>query len=187
MTDRADQFACTERLLEVTPDAIVVSNLGIASYVLAAVADRDRNFYLWGSMGVTTPVGLGLALATDEQVTVLEGDGSLLMSLGELSTVSDQNPVNLTIVVWDNAVYGTTGGQPSHSDRIDLAGATRSCGVAATHVDKEAEFVEAYRDAVDSDRAELVVCDVDVAEVEARPPFDFAAIKRRVRAALAEN
>lgn len=187
MTDRADQFVCTERVLEVTPDAVIVSNLGIASYVLAAVADRDRNFYQWGSMGVTTPVGLGLALATDEQVTVFEGDGSLLMSLGELSTVGDQNPTNLTIVVWDNAVYATTGGQPSHSDRADLAEAARSCGVAANHVATEADFVEAYRDAVESDRAELVVCDVDVVEVDSRPPFDFAAIKRRVRDALADD
>ena len=118
MTDaRADLYACTEAVLDVTPDAAVVSNLGVASYVLASVSDRERarNFYQWGSMGVTTAVGLGLALSTDEPVTVLEGDGSLLMSLGVLSTLGAVDPSNLTVVVWDNAIYGTTGGQSNHS------------------------------------------------------------------------
>lgn len=187
MTNRADQFACTERVLEITPNAVIVSNLGTASYVLAAVAARDRNFYQWGSMGVTTPVGLGLALTTNEQVTVFEGDGSLLMSLGELSTVGEKNPANLTIVVWDNAVYGTTGGQPSHTDSTDLAGVAQNCGVAATHVSTETDFTDAYRNAVKSDRSELLVCDVDLTEVEARPPFDFASIKRRVRDTLTDQ
>ena len=62
----ADQATCTAAVLDATPDAALVSNLGVASYVLAGVEDRARNCYLWGSMGVTTPVGLGLALATDD-------------------------------------------------------------------------------------------------------------------------
>ena len=75
----ADQHECTAAVLEETPDAAVVGNLGVASYILADVEDRPRNFYQWGSMGVTTPLGLGMALATDDPVTVLDGDGSMLM------------------------------------------------------------------------------------------------------------
>lgn len=181
---RADQYACTRAVLEATPDAAAVSNLGNASYVLASVADRDRNCYLWGSMGVTTPTGLGLALAVDDPVVVFEGDGSLLMSLGVLSTVGALDPPNLTVVVWDNGVYGTTGGQRTHSATTDFVGVAESCGVSATRVEDDDAFERAYEDAVASNHAEVIVARVDPVDPEARPPFDFAHITRRVRDAL---
>ncbi|WP_137285719.1 thiamine pyrophosphate-dependent enzyme [Halorussus salinisoli] len=193
MTDRsntkqlADQVIATETILDVTPDAVLVSNLGVASYVLAGVEDRDRNFYMWGSMGVTTPVGFGLALSTDDQVTVLEGDGSLLMSLGALSTVGAHGPDNLVIVVWNNRKYVTTGGQPTHAETTDFVGAAESCGVRATQVSSDGDFENAYREAVAHDGPMLVVCDVEEIDPDTRPPYDFAHIKRRVRESLTES
>jgi thiamine pyrophosphate-dependent acetolactate synthase large subunit-like protein len=179
----ADQFVCTEFVLEETPDAVCVSNLGVASYVLAAVApDRDRNCYQWGSMGVTTPVGLGLSLATDDPVTVLDGDGSILMSLGALATLAAEAPPTLTLVVWRNEVYGTTGGQPTHA--ADLAAAARACGLRADHVDTDADFAEAYADAVAAPEPAVVVCDVEPVDPDARPPFDYVEVVNRVRRAL---
>lgn len=185
ITEAADQVTCTERIIEITPDAVIVSNLGVASYVLAGVEDRPRNFYLWGSMGVTTPVGFGLAIGTDDPVTVLEGDGSLLMSLGVLSTIGAYNPPNLTVVVWDNAKYTTTGGQGTHSKNTDFETVARACGVSATHVTSDDTFDAAYRAAVATDRSEVIICDVDPLDPDARPPLDFAHIKRRVRDELA--
>lgn len=185
--ERADQFACTETVLDITPDVAAVSNLGVASYVLAAVEDRDRNFYEWGSMGVTTPTGLGLALAVDDPVVVFEGDGSLLMSLGVLSTLGAVDPPNLTVVVWDNEIYGTTGGQSNYSDSTDFAGVAESCGVSATHVRSDDAFERAYREAIETDHTELIACDVVPVDPDARPPFDFAHIKRRMRDALVEE
>lgn len=180
-----DQRECTARLLEVTPDALVVSNLGVASYVLADVADRPRNFYLWGSMGVTTPVGLGLAMAADEPVTVLDGDGSLLMALGHLATVATVNPPNLTIVVFDNASYLTTGGQPTPTDTLEFAAIAKECGLHATTIDSASAFEAAYRDAQARDEASLIACPVAPIETEARPPMDFTHIKHRIRHELA--
>ena len=181
----ADQYVCTEFVVEETPDAVCVSNLGVASYVLAAVApDRERNCYQWGSMGVTTPVGLGLALATDDPVTVLDGDGSTLMSLGAFATLAAEAPPNLTVVVWRNGVYGTTGGQPTHE--ADIAAAARACGVRAEHVASDEAFASAYADAVAADEVSVVVCDVDPVDPEARPPFDYVAVVNRVRESLLE-
>lgn len=180
----ADQVTCTETVIDITPDAAIVSNLGVASYVLAGVEDRARNFYQWGAMGVTTPVGLGLALSTDDPVTVLDGDGSMLMSLGALSTVGSYNPENLVIVVFNNRQYGTTGGQDNHSDTTDFVGAAESCGVAAVHVTENDEFRDAYQMAVDADKTVVLVCEVAPLDPDTRPPFDFAHIKRRVRDAL---
>ena len=182
----ADQYECTAIVLETTPECAVVSYLGVASYVLAGVEDRARNFYQWGSMGVATPTGLGLALAVDDPVTVLDGDGSTLMSLGALVPVAKYDPPNLTVVVWENGQYGTTGGQSTPAETADLAGIARECGLDATSVSTAAEFERAYREAVDHDGASVVVCDVEPCDPAERPPDDYAHIKRRFRAALGE-
>lgn len=180
----ANQVTCTEIVLEITPDAAIVSNLGVASYVLAGVEDRARNFYQWGAMGITTPVGLGLALSTDEPVTVLDGDGSMLMSLGSLSTVGSYDPENLVIVLFDNRQYGTTGGQENHSETTNFVGVADNCGVTANHVTDNDEFREMYQKAVDADETVMIVCEVPPLDPDTRPPFDFAHIKRRVRDAM---
>lgn len=184
-SDAADQTAVTAAILESTPDAVVVSNLGVASYVLAGVADRDRNVYLWGSMGVTTPVGLGLALAVEDPVVVLDGDGSLAMSLGALSTVGSLDPPNLTIVVMDNDSYLTTGGQPTPTATTDFADVARACGLHAAAVSSLTGFEPAFATARDHDGAALVACRVEPVDPEARPPLNFPYLTHRVRRALA--
>lgn len=181
----ADQYDCTAAVLKETPDAIVVSNLGVASYVLSGVEDRPRNFYLWGSMGSTVATAVGVALGTDEQVTVLTGDGSLTMSLGVLSTVRTADPSNLTIVCFDNGVYGTTGGQST--PEIDFAACAEACGVTATSVEDEAAFESAYSDAVDTDAPSLIDCAVSPIDPTERPPYDFAHVTRRVRDSVTGN
>ena len=181
----ADQYDCTAAVLERTPEAAVVSNLGVASYVLAAVHDRPENVYLWGSMGVTTPVGLGLALALDRPVTVLDGDGSALMGLGALSTVGGVDPSNLAVVVFDNGGYETTGGQRSHGETTDVAAVAAACGLESWRVETSAGFVDAYDAAVCEDGAALVDCAVAPVDPDERPPFDFAHLARRARAAFA--
>lgn len=185
--ERADQFACTQAIVDETPDAAIVSNLGVASYVLAGVEDRARNFYLWGSMGVTTPVGLGLAIATDDQVTVLDGDGSMLMSLGALATVADRDPSNLVLVIFDNGQYVTTGGQPSFSGSVDFAGVADSLQLYTVDASTNDGFRDAYSSAVEYDGAAVVVCRVEPVDPDARPPFDFAHIKRRFRTAMKDK
>ncbi|WP_435073509.1 thiamine pyrophosphate-dependent enzyme [Halorubrum sp. HHNYT27] len=180
----ADQFACTAAVLDETPDAVVVSNLGVASYVLAEVDDRDRNFYLWGSMGSTTATGIGVARGTEEQVTVLAGDGSLTMSLGVLSTVVTADQPNLTVVCFDNNIYGTTGGQATPS--IDFAAAAEAQGLPAASATTDEAFADAYEAAVERDGPSLIQCVVEPTDPEGRPTFDFPQIPRRVRDSLRE-
>ncbi|NIC01006.1 thiamine pyrophosphate-dependent enzyme [Halobacterium sp. R2-5] len=180
----ADQATCTATVVERTPDAVVVSNLGVASYVLAGVADRDRNFYLWGSMGSTTATGVGVAHGTSEQVTVLAGDGSLTMSLGVLSTVATADQPNLTVVCFDNGIYGTTGGQPT--PEIDFTAAAEAQGLPATSVETNEAFADAYDDAVARDGPSLIECSVEPTGPDSRPTFDYPQIPRRVRDSLTE-
>ncbi len=106
---RFDAIDLTHRTLTDEP---VVVNLGHAAYELFAAGDRPLNFYTWGSMGLTSSIALGLALARpDRRVVALDGDGSLLMNLGSLATIAVCAPANLLVLVLDNGRYGTTGGQ----------------------------------------------------------------------------
>ena len=88
-----------------------------------------------GSMGLAVPIALGVALAQRERgVVALEGDGSLLMQLGCLSTIGALQPPNLLIIVMDNARYQITGGQPTATaGPADLAAVARGCGIASSH------------------------------------------------------
>jgi thiamine pyrophosphate-dependent acetolactate synthase large subunit-like protein len=124
-----DRRAVVSSLLAERGDLLVVSGLGSPTYDVAANGDQPLNFYLWGAMGGAAMVGLGLALAQPERaVLVITGDGEMLMGLGSLATIGVQQPRNLSIVVLDNAHYGETGMQPSHTKAgIDMVAVAKAC------------------------------------------------------------
>ncbi|HJX23822.1 MAG TPA: sulfopyruvate decarboxylase subunit alpha, partial [Candidatus Bathyarchaeia archaeon] len=88
---------------------IVVCNLGVPSKELFMIRHQRSNFYMLGSMGLASSIGLGISLFTSKQVVAVDGDGSLLMNLGSLSTIALERPPNLTILAIDNGVHGSTG------------------------------------------------------------------------------
>jgi thiamine pyrophosphate-dependent acetolactate synthase large subunit-like protein len=126
MLDRRD---FVQQLLIDRGDLLVVSGLGSATYDVAAAGDHPLNFYLWGAMGGAAMIGLGLALARpDHRVAVLTGDGDMLMGMGSLATIGVKQTKNLAIVVLDNAHYGETGMQASHTQSgIDLVATALAC------------------------------------------------------------
>jgi sulfopyruvate decarboxylase len=129
-------------------DKPVVSNLGWPSKELYAIKHQPSNFYMLGSMGMATPIGLGIALSSRKEVVVIEGDGSLLMNPGTLATVAAAAPENLTIVAIDNGAYGSTGNQPTlAASCVDLEQVARGFGFRNTlKVAGEQEIVEAMKD-----------------------------------------
>ena len=91
--------------------------------------DRDANFYMIGSMGLASSIGLGVALSQPEKkVVVLDGDGNVLMSMGTLAMISAAAPKNFVHVVIDNEVYESTGSQKTLSNSIQLEEVARSAG-----------------------------------------------------------
>jgi len=126
MLDRRD---FVRQLLIDRGGLLVVPGLGSATYDVAAASDHPLNFYLWGAMGGTAMIGLGLALARpDRRVVAIPGDGDMLMGLGSLATIGVKQPKNLAIVVLDNAHYGETGMQPSHTDAgVDFVAMALAC------------------------------------------------------------
>jgi thiamine pyrophosphate-dependent acetolactate synthase large subunit-like protein len=113
-------------------DLLVVPGLGSTTWDLAALGDNTKDFYMWGAMGGTAMIGLGLALAQPKRrVAVITGDGDMLMGLGSLATIAVQQPPNLAVIVFDNGVYGETGMQPSHTTSgVDLVDVAKACGIA---------------------------------------------------------
>ncbi len=106
-----------------------------------ACRDRERNFYLLGTMGLPAAVGLGAAIsAPGRKVVVLDGDGNLLMGFGNLAMAGALKPPNLIHIVLDNGVYGTTGDQPTISPALDLTAVAEAAGYrhAVSVTDEEA-------------------------------------------------
>jgi len=138
------RFEATRAIVEAAGDAAIVSSLGHPTYDLFAAGDRARNFYTWGSMGLASSIGLGLAIARpDVRVLVVDGDGSLLMNLGSLATIGLLRPANLALIVMDNEAYATTGGQKTPTaEGADLAAAAQAMRIeSAVTVRTEEELV----------------------------------------------
>jgi thiamine pyrophosphate-dependent acetolactate synthase large subunit-like protein len=110
-----NRFDLTSRLVtRLKNEEAVVGGIGNTNFDLWAAGHRPQNFYMLGSMGLAFPIALGVALAQPtRRVIALEGDGSLLMQLGCLSTIATLAPKNLTMVVMDNGIYQITGSQPT--------------------------------------------------------------------------
>jgi len=123
----------------------VVANIGVPSKELYAARDRDLNFYMLGSYTQATPIALGLSLATDKDVVVLDGDGSLL-GTAVLPVVAAEAPENLTIVCLDNGAFGSTGNQPTPaSGLVDMEFLALAAGIRETcKVQDERELREAW-------------------------------------------
>jgi thiamine pyrophosphate-dependent acetolactate synthase large subunit-like protein len=128
-----NRFDLTKRLVALLRnDEAVIGGIGNANFDLWAAGRRPQNFYMLGSMGLTIPIAFGVALAQPHRhVVALEGDGSLLMQLGCLSTIAMQKPKNLTIVIWDNGIYQITGSQPTPTaSTADLVAIAKGSGLA---------------------------------------------------------
>lgn len=112
-------------------NALLISNIGFPSRELYSICDRQENFYMLGSMGMASSIGLGLALAKPKRrVMVLDGDGSVLMNLGTLATIALHGPKNFLLVILDNCCYGSTGSQPTCTCYCtDLAAVARGAGI----------------------------------------------------------
>jgi thiamine pyrophosphate-dependent acetolactate synthase large subunit-like protein len=181
-----DRRAVAATLLRDPGDLLVVTGLGAATYDAGAAGDRPLNFYLWGAMGGTAMVGLGLALAQPRRrVLVLTGDGDMLMGIGSLASIAAAGAANLAIAVLDNARYGETGSQISHTGlTTDLAAVAAACGWTVTATARSMDEVTALAPRL---RREALFAVIRISADEPPrhlPPRDGAYLADRFRRAL---
>lgn len=132
---------------------VVVSNLGWPSKELYAIRHQSSNFYMLGSMGMVSPIGLGISLSCEKDVVVIDGDGSLLMNPGVLATAAHFAPERLTILAIDNSSYGSTGSQETLTGScVDLELVARGFGMGST---VKASTRDQLKEAMDSVRKGL--------------------------------
>ena len=150
---------------------IVVTIMGAVAAELYTLGHRPTFFYLEHAMGLASSMGLGIALAMPEhKVVVVDGDGSLLMNLGTLSTLARYRPGNLLHIVFDNESLLSVGGFPTATATgTDLAGVARACGIPQV---EEARTLENFRDAVVTAVGGNTLTTI-VAKVEAVGPKSF--------------
>lgn len=132
---------CLRAIYPELEKSLVVTIMGAVAAELQSLGHRANFFYLQHAMGLASSTGLGLALCMPEQkVMVLDGDGSLLMNLGSLSTMARYRPANLMHIVFDNESLLSVGGFPTATGTgTDLEGVARAAGIprAATVRDLE--------------------------------------------------
>lgn len=177
--NRAD---LTRRLVGKLSDQAVIAGIGNANFDLYAAGHRAQNFYMLGSMGLAFPIALGVALAQPRRgVIALEGDGSLLMSLGCLATIATVAPRNLTVIVWDNGIYQITGKQPTAtSHATDIVAVARGAGITnSTWVRDEAHFEELLGRGFDAGGPVLLAAKIDDKPGDIQPPRDPALVRNR--------
>ena len=127
--DNMARYEAIKDIMEHVDEELVICNIGFPSRELYEIDDRSKNFYMIGSMGLASSIGLGLALAKpNKNIVVIDGDGSLLMNMGSLVTLFANNPSNLTWIVIDNGAYGSTGNQDTYAQMIDLVDVAKGVG-----------------------------------------------------------
>jgi sulfopyruvate decarboxylase subunit beta len=152
-------------------NCIVVTIMGAVSAELQSLGHRPNFFYLQHAMGLASSLGLGIALSRPElKVVVFDGDGSILMNLGSLTTLARYRPANLVHVVFDNESLLSVGGFPTAtSTGSDIAGIAAAAGVPRTATVRDLDaFAAAFEDALAA--GELTTL---VAKVEAKGPPVF--------------
>ncbi len=165
---RADALQAIYPELE---DRIVVTIMGAVAAELYTLGHRPTFFYLEHAMGLASSMGLGIALSLPRhKVVVLDGDGSLLMNLGTLSTMARYRPGNLLHIVFDNESLLSVGGFPTATATgTDLAGIARASGIPQVEeADTPKQLKKAVTDALVGDTLTTIV-----SKVEAVGPKSF--------------
>lgn len=131
-------------------EGLIVCNIGLPSRELYSLSDKPSHFYMLGSMGMASSIGLGLAMAQTRRVYVIDGDGSILMNLGSLTTIAHHAPDNYCLIIIDNGCYGSTGNQPTRTaHKTTLEGMARAAGISqvktVSHVEELQKTLNAHQ------------------------------------------
>lgn len=159
----------------VPPEVLVVTSIGNNSYFWAELTDREATLY-HSTLGMCTPAAFGLAMALPRRkVLALDSDGNLILNLGVLGTIANENPTNLTVLVMDNGNYlGSHKREPgmrtATGGKMKLEEVATGCGIASSHaVQDVAKFRERVQSALRTDGPHFIRAEVEALDLE-RPP-----------------
>lgn len=148
-----------KQLIPVISDHLVVCNIGLPSQELHMLDDQPSNFYMLGTMGLSSSIGLGLALAQKQKVISIDGDGSVLTNFGTLPTIANNVADNFILLIIDNGSYGSTGDQPTYAGKkTSLTAAAKACGCENVIECQAEDTATVMQAALDSNKMTIIVC-----------------------------
>lgn len=146
-------------IVPVITNELVICNIGLPSQELFMLDDQPSNFYMLGTMGLSSSIGLGLALAQSQNVLAIDGDGSVLTNFGTLPTIANNVANNFILLIIDNGSYGSTGDQPTYAGRkTSLAKVAEACGCEHVIECSAEETAGILTVAISSGQMTIIVC-----------------------------
>jgi len=156
-----------EQIAPILRDQLVVCNIGIPSQELYAIDDQPTNFYMLGTMGLASSIGLGLALAQPKPVIVIDGDGSVLTNLGTFPTIANNPAPNYILLIVDNGSYGSTGDQPTYTGKkTSLARIAQAAGCDMVIECQDIDTGRVLQDALDAQEMTVIICKCDSGNIK---------------------
>ncbi|MFI2189860.1 thiamine pyrophosphate-dependent enzyme [Streptomyces sioyaensis] len=166
-----NKTSAIQEIISATEHQPIVFTTGYSCRIAQYIADRPSHFYMTGSMGLAASVGIGVALATEMPVVVVDGDGSLLMNPVGLISAGAMPDLGLVHIVLDDGAYASTGGQDAPSGGVDFAGWARASGYGKVlRADTEDTFASMLREATANCSSPVFIHCVLTAEDAAVPP-----------------
>ncbi|MEO1138556.1 MAG: sulfopyruvate decarboxylase subunit beta [Pseudomonadota bacterium] len=160
----------SEILREIAPiirDQLIICNIGLPSQELHSIDDQPTNFYMLGTMGLSSSIGLGLALAQDKTVISIDGDGSVLTNLGTLPTIANNVADNYILLIIDNGSYGSTGDQPTYAGKkTKLENVAEACGCENVITVQDKDLGPVLQKAIDDRKMTVIVCKCDSGNIK---------------------
>ena len=175
-------------LIPLISDELVVTNIGLPSQEMHLLDDQPTNFYMLGTMGLASSIGLGLAMAQPKKVIAIDGDGSVLMNLGTLPTIANNQVPNFILLIIDNGSYGSTGDQTTYAGmRTSLADVARACGCDHVVECAAEDTVAAVEAALAAEQTTVIVSKCESGNIKVPViELDPVMIKERFMASVAE-
>ncbi len=160
----------SEILREIAPilrDQLVVCNIGLPSQELHLIDDQPTNFYMLGTMGLSSSIALGLALSQPKTVISIDGDGSVLTNMGTLPTIANNVADNYILMIIDNGSYGSTGDQPTYAGKkTKLEKVAEACGCENVVVCQDVDTGKTLQAAIDSKQMTIIVVKCDSGNIK---------------------
>ena len=154
-------------IIPLISNELVICNIGSPSQELFSLDDQPSNFYMLGTMGLCSSIGLGLALAQSEKVIAIDGDGSVLTNMGTLPTIANNVTNNFVLLIIDNGSYGSTGDQPTYAGmKTSLSDVAKACGCEHVIECRAEDTANELKKALTSDLMTIIVCKCESGNVK---------------------
>ena len=166
------RYQVFEKIMHQITDELVVSTIGQPCQEIFKIRDRPENFYMLGSMGMASSIGLGLAMSSTKKVVVLDGDSANVMNMGAFATMGFNAPGKLVHIIVDNEANGSTGFQPSFTARnVKLDQVATACSIPnVTLIEHADDITPALTKALSADEMHTLVIK---AEIGLMPDIDL--------------